>query len=140
MVASLRTGRNCIALGSVALKLYAQRCVMSRLIRSYRTGRLLSTYRDFSCCCWKHILDVLLPRQMWHKSAPHPWHGRYCNSRSGTCWERSMTDGSITTQVLAAMQAVAGNTNGHTVNICAMCKVHNQLGYNQPPRTSRITG
>ena len=32
MVASLRTGRNCIALGSGALKLYAQRSIMARLI------------------------------------------------------------------------------------------------------------
>ena len=32
MVASLNSGRNCISLGSAALKLYAQRQVMARLI------------------------------------------------------------------------------------------------------------
>ena len=32
MVASLRTGRNCIGLGSTPQKLYAQRKVMDRLI------------------------------------------------------------------------------------------------------------
>ena len=32
VVASLRTGRNCIAISSAALKLYAQRQVMARLI------------------------------------------------------------------------------------------------------------
>ena len=31
VVASLRTRRNCIALGSAALKLYAQRRIMARL-------------------------------------------------------------------------------------------------------------
>ena len=32
VVASLKTGRNCIAIGSTALKLYAQRQDMARLI------------------------------------------------------------------------------------------------------------